>query len=229
MKTQKKVSSKASSSVARKTTKGEQTKKKIVLASLRVIENEGVRAVTYRSVAKEAGVHLSQTTYYFKSLNELIEQAYALFSESGIPFLEEVLEKVNKSISAYVQIEKDAKSLEKKKERLTQELAEYIVAYVFRLLNERPQGVVLQNAFYFEAIYNEAIRKLVNEHYQGFTRQLQGVCAMFDEANAEVHAENIVNTIMRLEYDGLIMEDEKLFKKKAIKKIYFLLRQITHS
>ena len=61
--------------------KGEMTRQKILAATLRVIARDGVRGTTHRAIAKEAGVQLSLTTYYFKDLGELISLAFEVFME----------------------------------------------------------------------------------------------------------------------------------------------------
>jgi TetR/AcrR family transcriptional regulator, regulator of biofilm formation and stress response len=47
----------------------------ILEATIRIVTGEGLGAVTHRAVAKEAGVPLAATTYYFKSKDELIGEA----------------------------------------------------------------------------------------------------------------------------------------------------------
>lgn len=59
--------------------RGERRRAAILEAALRVIAREGVSAVTHRAVAAEADVPLSSTTYYFESLDELLEDALLRF------------------------------------------------------------------------------------------------------------------------------------------------------
>jgi DNA-binding transcriptional regulator YbjK len=47
----------------------------ILDATIRIVTSEGLAAVTHRAVAKEAGVPLAATTYYFSSKDELIGEA----------------------------------------------------------------------------------------------------------------------------------------------------------
>jgi DNA-binding transcriptional regulator YbjK len=47
----------------------------IVDAALRIIASEGLPGVTHRTVAREAGVPLAATTYYFASKNEILSEA----------------------------------------------------------------------------------------------------------------------------------------------------------
>jgi TetR/AcrR family transcriptional regulator, regulator of biofilm formation and stress response len=59
--------------VATQTAQGR--REQILEAALRVIGREGRSAVTHRAVAKEAGVPLGSTTYYFDSRDDLLAQA----------------------------------------------------------------------------------------------------------------------------------------------------------
>jgi TetR/AcrR family transcriptional regulator, regulator of biofilm formation and stress response len=65
--------------------RGARRRDAILDAALRVIARRGVSAVTHRAVAAEAGVPLSSTTYYFESLDELLEDALLKFvhTENG--------------------------------------------------------------------------------------------------------------------------------------------------
>jgi DNA-binding transcriptional regulator YbjK len=50
----------------------------ILEATIRIVTNEGLAGVTHRAVAKEAGVPLAATTYYFSSKDELIGEALGI-------------------------------------------------------------------------------------------------------------------------------------------------------
>jgi TetR/AcrR family transcriptional regulator, regulator of biofilm formation and stress response len=59
--------------------RGERRRAAIVQAALAVIGERGVAATTHRAVAERAGVPLSATTYYFESLDQLLDEALAMF------------------------------------------------------------------------------------------------------------------------------------------------------
>jgi TetR/AcrR family transcriptional regulator, regulator of biofilm formation and stress response len=59
--------------------RGERRRREVLEAALRVIAERGVAGVTHRAVAEAAGVPASTTTYYFASLDELLEAALVLF------------------------------------------------------------------------------------------------------------------------------------------------------
>ncbi|MFD1145829.1 TetR/AcrR family transcriptional regulator [Saccharothrix hoggarensis] len=52
--------------------RGERRRRAILEATLRVVERDGVAGVSHRSVAREAGVPTTSTTYYFATLDDLL-------------------------------------------------------------------------------------------------------------------------------------------------------------
>ena len=65
--------------------RGERRRTAILEAALRVIAERGAAATTHRAVAGAAGVPTSTTTYYFESLDDLLDEALLLFirAEAG--------------------------------------------------------------------------------------------------------------------------------------------------
>jgi len=61
----------------RRGTKGEQTRRAIAEAALRLFREHGYEATTMRGIAKEAGVATGNAYYYFGSKEELIQEYYA--------------------------------------------------------------------------------------------------------------------------------------------------------
>ena len=59
--------------------KGEKSRQAILTAAMVVIAKKGLHAVTHRAIAAEAGVPLSLTTYFFTSLQDLIDQTFDHF------------------------------------------------------------------------------------------------------------------------------------------------------
>lgn len=67
-----------------RTEKGEQKRREVLEATLRLLAREGPRAVTHRAVAAEAGTSLRATTYYFASRDELLDAALRHYAELAI-------------------------------------------------------------------------------------------------------------------------------------------------
>jgi DNA-binding transcriptional regulator YbjK len=56
----------------------------ILAATIRILSDRGLAAVTHRAVAREAGVPLAATTYYFSSKDELVTDALAILVDEEI-------------------------------------------------------------------------------------------------------------------------------------------------
>ena len=69
---------------------GKATKTSLLKATLRIIGREGFSAVTHRAVAAEANAALRTTTYYFKTKQDLIREAFQYFNEQELQRLDEV-------------------------------------------------------------------------------------------------------------------------------------------
>jgi AcrR family transcriptional regulator len=59
------------------TARGEQTRRAIVSAALRLFREHGYAETTMRAIAREAGVSVGNAYYYFRSKEHLIQQFYA--------------------------------------------------------------------------------------------------------------------------------------------------------
>jgi len=57
----------------------------ILKATIRVAAKDGIKGIKHRSVAREAGVPLAATTYYFRDINELISDAFMLYAQESVP------------------------------------------------------------------------------------------------------------------------------------------------
>lgn len=67
--------------------RGEARRRLILRSTLRVIADEGLAAVTHRRVAEVAGIPFSSITYWFASLEELIDAAFRNYLDDLTAFL----------------------------------------------------------------------------------------------------------------------------------------------
>lgn len=63
---------------------GAERRAAILEATVRLIVRDGLGSITHRAVAREAGVPLAATTYYFASKDELVTDALAILVEDEI-------------------------------------------------------------------------------------------------------------------------------------------------
>jgi TetR/AcrR family transcriptional regulator, regulator of biofilm formation and stress response len=64
--------------------RGARRRDELLRAALRVIGERGIGAATHRAIAQAAGVPSATTTYYFASLDELLEEALRLFAREEV-------------------------------------------------------------------------------------------------------------------------------------------------
>ncbi len=64
--------------------RGEKRRKEIIEAALRLMGRTGRSGLTHRAVAKEAGVPLGATTYYFESREDLLAQTLEYVTDSQL-------------------------------------------------------------------------------------------------------------------------------------------------
>jgi DNA-binding transcriptional regulator YbjK len=64
--------------------RGTERRQEIIDATLRLVAREGTGALTHRKVAREAGVPLAATTYYFDSKEALLQETLSCVAEGEI-------------------------------------------------------------------------------------------------------------------------------------------------
>jgi len=67
---------------------------RIIGAALEVIRDRGVDGLTHRAVAQQAGVALGLTTYYFSTLEDILEEAFESAMQSDMARLSAWVDKV---------------------------------------------------------------------------------------------------------------------------------------
>lgn len=73
-----------------KTSPGAARREKIIEATIRLVARDGTGGLTHRKVAREAGVPLAATTYYFESKEALFQETLASVAEAEIARLREL-------------------------------------------------------------------------------------------------------------------------------------------
>ena len=73
----------------RRDRRGEQRRAELLEAAIHLIGAHGLDAVTHRAVAAEAGVPPASTSYYFRSKDELIDEALRTLATREIERLRE--------------------------------------------------------------------------------------------------------------------------------------------
>ena len=209
-------SSKQASTVkyqGRKTSRAgsEQRRRLILEAALRIVIREGVRGIRHRAVAKEADVPLAATTYYFKDIQELINDTFTLYAEQAL----EVVTQFSKRL--YEPLENgNGKSVVEalnSAEDMTDVIAASLTEYVIEQVSQHRESLIAEQAFRYEAILNPHLRKLGEVHKIALMQKLTDLLTLMQSAHPAEDATIVISVLHRIEYEGLLLETEELDKK----------------
>lgn len=160
--------------------KGERRREEILRATLRVIGAHGTDSVTHRAVAKEAGVPLSATTYYFDSKEELLEQTLLLAAREETERLEGlVLELAPRSLSV-------------------EEWAVAVAAQIAGDVRDEPDKHVALFELGLEATRRPPLRVEVKRWQDAHLRLAELGCRAIGSADPETDARIVVSTLTGL-------------------------------
>jgi DNA-binding transcriptional regulator YbjK len=200
--------------------KGERTRLGILEGALRVIADEGLRGVTHRAVAAQAGVQLSLTTYYFKDIHTLIEEAFELFCQRSRP----TNERIWSGLFAYLdrfptgELRKTAVR-EKIAEHLSQAATDILVEGVLH----NPDGLKVEQALFSSVLQSPSLREIAAKHRLSLLAPLVEICRRFNRHDPELDAELLLDTMTRLEYEALLREPDDIDREH----IHRLLRRLS--
>ncbi len=187
--------------------KGEQTRQKILDATLGVIARYGVAGTTHRAIAKEAGVQLSLTTYYFKDLNELIALAFRRFMERGHADMGVEWQKAFRYLDQFST--RELKDTDVRR-RIVEYCSKRVLDHMRWGLTESREGLAVEHHFFFEALNDRELQKTSEQHRAELMKPMIAFCQYFNETDPETDASLLLGTILRLEYEALPYEADEI-------------------
>jgi DNA-binding transcriptional regulator YbjK len=200
----------------------EQRRRLILEAALRIVVREGVRGIRHRAVAKEAEVPLAATTYYFKDIEELINDTFTLYAEQAVEIVNQFSMRLYEPISggagrSFVEAIANASSM-------LEIIADNITQYAVEQIIENRDALIAEQAFRYEAIINPHLRQLGSVHKQALMQKLIDLMNLIQSPNPTADANIILALLHRIEYEGLLVAPEQL-NREEIRST--LLRQLT--
>ena len=194
------MSSTPGKSTIKHRSKGEQTKKQILNAAIKVLAKNGIKGTTHRAVANQANLQLSLTTYYFKDIHELIHQAFQLNSEQVTEEAGSVWRKAFQLIEGY-----DTASLRKVsiREKLCTELAEMSTQYLTAKISSQPISLAVEQLLFTEIQVTPALRALAQQHKPPLLTPFNRLCSYFNKHDPQTIADIMLTIFTQLEYRNL--------------------------
>jgi DNA-binding transcriptional regulator YbjK len=200
----------------------EQRRRLILEAALRIVVREGVRGIRHRAVAKEADVPLAATTYYFKDIQELINDTFTLYAEQALEVVNQFALRLYEPLAGG-----EGKSFVEalaSKEDMSEVIADNMTQYVVEQIVEHRDALIAEQAFRYEAILSPHLRKLGSVHKEALMQKLTDLLSLMQSPNPAADANIVISVIHRIEYEGLLVEPSEL-DKDGIRAT--LLRQLT--
>lgn len=182
--------------------KSELRRRQILEATLRIAAKDGIRGVKHRPVAREAGVPLASTTYYFRDIDELICDAFTLFAEKAQADLDrfyDTLEAVLDTQPADALAPGGAG-----RPALAERLTAIAVAYLTDQFSARQEEILAEQVFLLEALREPRLMAVAQTHRRAWAAGLARVLKRLQTANPERDAAMMVSVVLGLGYDGML-------------------------
>ena len=179
----------------------EQRRQAILDAALRIIVRDGVRAVRHRAVAAEADVPLSATTYYFKDINDLITDTFALFVERSAEAMSAFwagADQLLQELQTGLQRGPDVRL------QVLEQLVEVAIAYVQAQLTQHRERLLAEQAFRLEALLNPGLLGLAAAHRKILVQGVDKFFQVLGSPQPEADAKVLTGMILQMEYQGLL-------------------------
>lgn len=208
-------------------TGSEQRRKAILEATLRIIIRDGIRAVRHRAVAKEAGVPLSATTYYFKDIHDLIADTFTLFVENALAkVIDPVWVEIYQFTSAYTpeQLREESRRLE-----LIAGLAKLSADFIERELTLHREHLLAERAFLQAAIADERLREQAMVFRRKIVEGLMAFCTLLGTVDPELDAEMFHDTFLMLELENLLGAEGSFDRARAERVMAHRMRLVVQS
>ncbi|MBL4941421.1 MAG: TetR family transcriptional regulator [Colwellia sp.] len=180
--------------------KGERTREKILLAAIDVLASKGIKGTTHRAIASYAQIQLSLTTYYFKDISELVQQAFQLNSEYLRTRTDSILQQAFTSLE---NIDKAALRKISVKNELCEQLATMTSHYLFENIKKEAVSLAVEQLMFTTVQVSPELKKLAYEHEQSQLRPFTKLAQHFNKKDPEIDAQIMRTIFSQLQYSQL--------------------------
>lgn len=185
--------------VRKQTPKGEERRKEILEATLRIMAREGMRGVRHRAIAAEANVPLAATTYYFEDLDELTTQAFCLFAEGEQVAVARLQGEARTAFELFASEDLESPAVRGRLRDAALALASDYIAYS---CTERRDCRLIEHAFLDACLRNPELAAAWSETYKGYEKEISAFLRAWGGPHPEASATQFLATILYLQYDA---------------------------
>lgn len=183
--------------------KGERTKNLILASTIAVLSERGIKGTTHRAVAKHADIQLSLTTYYFKDIHALVQQAFALNSENLISTLTNLFAPILKLVNQYSKLELRKVSL---RVELREQLTELFMALIKTDVSKNRKQLIVEQQLLSELQVSPALHFAAKHYHDVQLAPYLELCQRFSKEKAEINAEQLLMVIKQIQFRQLLPE-----------------------
>lgn len=192
----------------------EARRREILEATLRVIVRDGIRAVRHRSVAKEANVPLSATTYYFRDIQELISDAFTLFTEKAKKNSVEVIHQAAvAAIGDYPQEHYGSNSV---RADIASNLAGLLSDYLVIRGTEQRESLIIMQALRQAAMLDERMQQMYDSYMQTVFEVIHEGCLLLETAEPKSDAMLLHSVLQYLENKVMLVKAEDVVSDRQL-------------
>jgi len=177
---------------------GKKKKRQILKATLRLIVREGIRGVRHRAVAKEAGVSLSSTTYYFRDIHVLITDAFMYFASQELKNSQQ-LERLSREAFNHTRQTGQGKT----SEILSSVLTVFVLDHISQQIGQTDRRV-LEYAFQNESLHNKTLAEMMITMQEATLDMIKQFFILAGSNTPDSNAHILLACIRHIEYQLLV-------------------------
>jgi DNA-binding transcriptional regulator YbjK len=181
--------------------KSEQRRRQILEATMRIIVRDGVRGVRHRAVAAEAEVPLAATTYYFKDIHELIADAFTLYTEWALDYVNQFA--ADFRVTAHDIREMDLTDRAQQLEAI-ERLVEKLAGFCRGKLTEDTHMLISEQAFRYEVFVEDRVRRLAIMHRDATSAAVREITELMGSQMVEEDSAIVMAILHSIEYQLLL-------------------------
>jgi AcrR family transcriptional regulator len=201
------------------TSKGEQTRTKILRAAQQIIAEHGVGGTTHRAIAAKAGVKLSLTSYYFGSLAELLEAAWDDHRARSAPHSVAMLKRM-------MEIFQELQAARTRRARAGHvlALADHLASYIAQEARDRQLDLAIDCSFLFAWSLPDTLRQKVVAHNRLWVSRIAEQLGHVGSTNPDTDAQNWLAVARHCEFSQVTYGREVLAQAEMRQRFFCLLR-----
>jgi DNA-binding transcriptional regulator YbjK len=195
------VQSKATTRKAvQRRSKGELTREKILLSAINVLAFNGIKGTTHRAIANHAEIQLSLTTYYFKDISDLVQNAFQLNSEYLRSRTDTIL---SKAFTILESVDKASLKKVSVKSELCEQFAEMTAKFLFENIKTEAVFLAVEQLMFTTLKVSPELKLLAHEHELSQLEPFTKLAQYFNKKDPEVDAQMMRTIFSQLQYSQL--------------------------